>query len=96
MLRLPLLNQSPVGNPPDPAIFNIHQMEALLGKILGYVRSSGLIVLVKAFNLIKELSVEGDCLLRGTRIVIPVKHRQKVSGGVTPRPLWNSKNESFS
>jgi len=98
MLRLPLLNQSPVENPPDPAIFNIRQMEALpvtsselqaatradplLGKILCYVRIHWPYRTSNSFQPYKkahqELSVEGDCLLRGTRIVMPVKHRQKL------------------
>ena len=52
--RLPLQDNSPVGNPPDPAIFNICQVDAppvtsselqtathadpILGKVLSYVR----------------------------------------------------------
>ena len=96
--RLPLRDNSPVGNPPDPAIFNICQVDALpvtsselqtatradpiLGKVLSYVRRRWPHTIANCLKPYKknsqELSIEGDCLFRGTRVVVPSKLRQKI------------------
>ena len=96
--RLPLKDKSLVGNPPDPMIFNISQLDTLpvtvrelqtatcndqiLGKVLNYVRRKWPHRSSKCFQLYKkisqELSIEADCLLRGVRVVVPFKLRNKV------------------
>ena len=95
--RLPLKDKSPVGNPPDPAIFNICQVDALpvtasdlqtathtdpiLGKVLTYVKRRWPHLTTTCFQPYKnnqELSIKGDCLFRGTRVVVPLKLRQKI------------------
>ena len=96
--RLPLRDNSPVGNPPDPAICNICQVDALpvtsselqtatradpiLGKVLSYVRRRWSHTIANYLKPYKknsqELSIEGDCLFRGTRVVVPSKLRQKI------------------
>ena len=88
---------SSMGNP-DPAIFNICQVDALpvdastlqaairadpiLSKVLSYVRRRWPDQMGTCFQPYKkirnELSIEGDCLLRGTRVVVPLKLRDKV------------------
>ena len=87
-----------MGNPQDPAIFNICQVDALpidastlqaaihtdpiLSKVLSYVRRRRPDQMGTCFQPYKkirnELSIEGDCLLRGTRVVVPLKLRDKV------------------
>ena len=56
--------------------------DPILGKVLGYVRRHWPYRSSNCFQPYKrvqnELSVEGDCLLRGTRVIIPLKLRQKV------------------
>ena len=87
-----------MGNPPDPAIFNICQVAALpvtsselqtatradpiLGNVLFYVRRRWPNNIPNCLRPYKknsqELSIEGDCLFRGTRVIVPAKLRQKI------------------
>ena len=89
--RLPLKEQSSMGNPQDPAIFNICQVDALpvdasalqsatradpiLSKILSYVKRrwpDKTSTFFQPYKKIRnELSIERDCLLRGTRVIVP-------------------------
>ena len=65
-----------------------HELQAatradpILGKVLNYVRRRWPHRTSTCFQPYKknrqELSIEGDCLLRGTRVVIPLKLRSKI------------------
>ena len=96
--RLPLKDKSPIGNPPDPMIFNVSQVDALpvtvkklqtatcndpiLGKVLNYVRrkwSHHTNKCLQPYEKInQELTTEAYCLLRGTRVIVPLKLRSKL------------------
>ena len=96
--RLPLNRVSTTGHTPEPAVFNMHQIESLpvtATQLATATRTDS--VLSKVYrNITKgwprqidknlssfvakkdELTVEGGCVLWGTRVVVPEKWREKV------------------
>ena len=96
--RLPLPDDLPVGNAPDPAIFNMSQLESLpiqaqevaaataadpvLHKVLMALRTGwpGVVPtpLLPFWRRKEDLSVEGNSILWGCRVIVPEKLRKKV------------------
>ena len=96
--RLPLNTVSPVGYTPEPAIFNMRQLnslpvtakwlqeatrtDALLSQVYRYITKGWpkeVDQSLKPFATRKnELTVEGDCVLWGMRVVIPEKLRERL------------------
>ena len=96
--RLPLPDDLPVGNAPDPPIFNMSQLELLpiqaqevaaataadrvLHKVLMALRTGwpGVVLtpLLPFWRRKEDLSVEGNSILWGCRVIVPEKLRKKV------------------
>ena len=92
--RLPLPDTRPEGNPGDAAAFTIGQLEALpvqaskveaatpiLNKVVKYLRQGWQKVrevFMPYWRRREELSLEGDYLFWGIRVVIPKALRQRV------------------
>ena len=96
--RLPMPDTTPIGNPSDPSIFNLAQVEALpidvsalsaatkadpvLSVVLKFLRTGWPSAvpneILPYWHKREDLSVEGDCLLRGTRVIIPTSLRPQI------------------
>ena len=98
--RLPLQDDSTLGNYEDTTVFNIAQVDALpvhasqvmtatrtdplLSKVMRYARTGWPAKVPDELRPLwrkrEEIAVEDDCVLWGTRVIVPVKLRQQVLG----------------
>ena len=96
--RLPLPDQLPEGNPPDPTVFNMAQLDSLpvtakdiatatradriLCKLLRCLRKGWPCTipdcLIPFWRRKEGLSVEGDSILWGCRVVVPISLQKRV------------------